>query len=139
MEKKIVRNVVNQEFSFRVTRNGQTAEKITITAESKAAALLRLRSMYPDLRPGSVEDWREEFSLNLQEKTKAAMKYAGITQEELAEKLGTFQQGISRRLKNGKFTLEELEEMAQAMGGHFRAYFVFGDEEEKFDDDAWRF
>lgn len=138
MEKKIVRNVVNQEFSFRVARNGQTAEKITITAESKAAALLRLRSMYPDLRPGSVEDWREEFSLNLQEKAKAAMKFSGITQEELAQKVGTFQQGISRRLKTGKFTLEELEEMAQAMGGHFRAYFVFGDEE-GFDDDAWRF
>lgn len=138
MEKKIVHNVVNQKFSFRVTRNGQTAEKITVTAESKAAALLRLRSMYPDLRPGNVEDWREEFSLNLEEKAKAAMKHSGITQQELAEKLGTFQQAISRRLKNGKFTLEELEKMAQVMGGHFRAYFVFGDEGE-FDDDAWRF
>lgn len=138
MEKKIVRNVVNQEFSFRVARNGQTAEKITITAESKAAALLRLRSMYPDLEPGNVEDWREEFSLNLEEKAKAAMKRSGVTQETLAEKLGTYQQTISRRLKNGKFTLEELEQMAQAMGGHFRAYFVFGDEE-GFDDDAWRF
>lgn len=138
MEQKIVRNVVNQEFSFRVTRNGQPAEKITITAESKAAALLQLRSIYPELRPGNVEDWREEFNLNLQEKAKAAMNYAGVTQEELAEKLGTYQQTISRRLKTGKFTLEELEQMAQAMGGHFRAYFVFGDEE-GFDDDAWRF
>ena len=59
MEKKIVRNVVNQEFSFRVARNDQTAEKITVTAESKAAALLRLRSIYPDLRLDDVEDWRE--------------------------------------------------------------------------------
>ena len=66
------------------------------------------------------------------------MVFSGVTQVELAETLGTFQQTISRRLKNGKFTLEELEQMAQAMGGHFRAYFVFGDEE-GFDDDAWRF
>lgn len=82
-----------------------------------------------------IDRWK---SLDIEEKIRAAMKHTGAMQKQLAERLGIFQQSFSRKLKTRNFTLEELEEMAQEMGGHFRAYFVFGDEED-FDDDAWRF
>lgn len=59
MERKIVHNVVLREFSFRITRNGQTAEEITVTAESQAAAMLKIRSMYPEAKPDEIEEWRE--------------------------------------------------------------------------------
>ena len=37
------------------------------------------------------------------------------------------QQSISNRLKTGKFKQEELEKMAQIMGGEYHSFFEFPD------------
>lgn len=44
---------------------------------------------------------------------------------ELAHKLGTSQQNFSKRLKVGKFTQEELEEIAKALGATYISVFEF--------------
>lgn len=41
--------------------------------------------------------------------------------------MGMSQQNISKRLKVGKFTQEELQEMAQVMGAKYHSYFEFPD------------
>ena len=50
--------------------------------------------------------------ITLQKKVKASCELAGMSLTELAEKLGMSQQNFSKRLKVGKFTQEELEEIA---------------------------
>lgn len=44
---------------------------------------------------------------------------------ELAERLGMSQQNFSKRLKVGKFTQEELEEIAKALGSKYISAFEF--------------
>ena len=44
---------------------------------------------------------------------------------ELAERLGMSQQNFSKRLKVGKFTQEELEEIANALGAKYISVFEF--------------
>lgn len=41
--------------------------------------------------------------------------------------MGMSQQSISNRLKTGKFTKEELEQMADALGCEYVSYFKFPD------------
>ena len=56
-----------------------------------------------------------------------ALSYAGISQAELARRIGTTSQNLHQRVKRNKFTKEELEEIAAALGGTWRAEFVFDD------------
>lgn len=52
---------------------------------------------------------------------------AGITITELGKRLGMSQQSMSNRLKTGKFTQEELEQMGKALGAEYRSGFYFPD------------
>ncbi|MDR3344792.1 MAG: helix-turn-helix domain-containing protein [Oscillospiraceae bacterium] len=56
-----------------------------------------------------------------------ALAYAGISQAELARRLGSSPQTFGYRLKTGKFTHEELEFIAEALGGTYRYEFDFPD------------
>lgn len=61
----------------------------------------------------------------LQQKVKAACDIAGISLTELAAKMDMSQANLSKRLKVGKFTKEELEEMAKCLGCEYISYFEF--------------
>lgn len=50
---------------------------------------------------------------------------AGMTQTELGRRMGMSQQSMSARLKTGKFTQEELEQMARIMDCEYVSYFQF--------------
>ena len=63
--------------------------------------------------------------ITLQKKVKASCELAGMSLTELAEKLGMSQQNFSKRLKVGKFTQEELEEIANALGAKYLSVFEF--------------
>lgn len=65
--------------------------------------------------------------MTLQQKVKAACDVAGMTLTELAEKVGMSQANLSKRLKVGKLTKEELEQMANALGCKYISYFEFED------------
>lgn len=58
---------------------------------------------------------------------KAACDVAGISLTELANRMGLSQSNFSQRLKTGKFTKEELEQMAQCLGCKYVSYFEFED------------
>ena len=68
---------------------------------------------------GSGED------LTLEQKIKASCELVGISVTELANRLGTSQQNLSKRMKVGKFTQEELEEIAEKLGCEYVSSFVF--------------
>lgn len=65
--------------------------------------------------------------MTLQQKVKAACDVAGISLTELGKRIGMSQASISQRLKTGKFTKEELEQMAAALGCEYVSYFEFPD------------
>lgn len=61
----------------------------------------------------------------LQQQVKAACEVSGITLTELGEKMGMSQANFSKRLKVGKFTKEELAQMAKYLDADFHFYFEF--------------
>lgn len=65
--------------------------------------------------------------LSLQYKIKIACDYAGISLTELGARMGMSQASISKRVKTGKFTQEELEEMAKHIGCEYHSSFNFKD------------
>ena len=52
---------------------------------------------------------------------------ANMSMTELGEKMGMSQASISKRIKTGKFTQEELETMASILGAEYRSGFYFPD------------
>lgn len=58
---------------------------------------------------------------------KNALVYAGMTITDLGKKMGITQQAISKRLKTGKFTQDELESIASMIGCKYVSEFVFED------------
>lgn len=65
--------------------------------------------------------------MTIEQKIKMALSYTGISQSELARKLGTTPQNFNQKLKRNSLTKEEMEQIAKALGGSWRAEFVFGD------------
>ena len=65
--------------------------------------------------------------LTLQQKIKIACETSGITMTELGERMGMSQASMSKRVKTGKFTQEELEEMARHLGCEYQSSFIFPD------------
>lgn len=66
-----------------------------------------------------------EQHLTIEQKIKASCELAGISVTELAARLGTSQQNLSKRMKVGKFTQDELEEIARKIGCEYNSSFVF--------------
>lgn len=63
--------------------------------------------------------------MDMTQKIKMAEKYAGISESELARKLGKTPQAFGQRVRTGKFSAPELEDIAKALGGEFVFYFQF--------------
>ena len=61
------------------------------------------------------------------QKIKVACDTAGMSLTELGAKMGMSQASISKRVKTGKFTQEELQEMAVFMGCKYESKFIFPD------------
>ena len=61
------------------------------------------------------------------QKIKMALAYKDMSMAELARRLEIPPQLLNKRLKTGKFTAEELETIAQAMGARYTFGFVFED------------
>ena len=55
------------------------------------------------------------------------LAYAGITNTELADRLGWTRQLLSNRLRTGKFSVEEWEKIAEALGATLHIGFDFPD------------
>lgn len=60
-------------------------------------------------------------------KIRLACTLAGVSVSELARRIQTSPQNLSQRLKVGRFSAEELESIAQALGSEFRLEFIFPD------------
>jgi len=60
-------------------------------------------------------------------KIRAVCGATRISEAELSRRIGTSPQAFSSRMRTAKFTTEELEAMADALGVKYVAYFEFPD------------
>lgn len=65
--------------------------------------------------------------MTIEQKIKMALAYKGMSQAELARKIGTSPSNFNLKLKRNTFTKEDLELIAETLGGSWRAEFVFSD------------
>ena len=56
-----------------------------------------------------------------------AIAYAGMSKADLARKLGWSPQTLSNRINTGKFSVEEWEQIAEAIGAEGHITFTFPD------------
>ena len=66
-----------------------------------------------------------------------ATGYCGVSNSELARRLGWSPQLLNKRLNTGKFTVEEWEKIGEALGATARVRFKFSDGTEIWGGQAW--
>lgn len=65
--------------------------------------------------------------MDITQKIKLALTYAGMSEAELARQLGTKPQALNQRMKNGLFSAAELERIARILGAEYEHNFKFPD------------
>ncbi len=65
--------------------------------------------------------------MTIPQKIKMALAYKNMSESDLARALGTSPQALNQRMKTGKFTSEDLEKIASALGSKFFFGFEFED------------
>lgn len=65
--------------------------------------------------------------MSIEQKLKMALAYSGTSQAELARRIGTTPSNLNQKVKRNTLTNEELVQIARALGGNWRAEFVFDD------------
>lgn len=65
--------------------------------------------------------------MDIPTKIKLAETYAKMSESELARKLGTTSQALGQRIKTGKFSSRDLDNIAAALGAEFVCAFKFPD------------
>ena len=63
--------------------------------------------------------------MDMTRKIKMAEAYSKVSESEIARKLGKSPQAFGQRVKTGKYSFDELEAIAEAMGAKFICYFEF--------------
>lgn len=66
-------------------------------------------------------------SVTIEQKLKMALAYSGISQAELARRIGTTPSNLNQKVRRNTITKEEMEQIAATLGGNWRAEFVFDD------------
>lgn len=65
--------------------------------------------------------------MTIQQKIKVALDVAGMTQAELAAKIGTSPAALSKRIQTGKFSDADFKQIADAIGCCYKSGFYFPD------------
>ena len=68
--------------------------------------------------------------MTIQEEIKVLLVRCGVSEAELARRLGKSPQSFNARMKNQSFTVEDLERIAEALDVSFKRYFILQNGEE---------
>ena len=66
-------------------------------------------------------------NMTITQKIKMALAYRGMSEAELARRVGTSPQAFNQRMKTGKFSSEEMEKIAAALEATYTFGFEFKD------------
>ena len=62
--------------------------------------------------------------MNISEQIKVLCVRCNVSEAELARRLGKSPQSFNSKMKRERFTIDDLEEIADALGGEFVRYFI---------------
>ncbi|MDO4333200.1 MAG: helix-turn-helix transcriptional regulator [Eubacteriales bacterium] len=65
--------------------------------------------------------------MTIAQKLSMALSYKGISQAELARRIGTTPSNLNQKVKRNTLTKEELEQIADILGGTWISEFSFPD------------
>lgn len=65
--------------------------------------------------------------MTITQRINMAIAYKGVTQAEIARKLGLSPSNFGQRIKRGNFSVAELEKIAEALDAEFLCAFRFED------------
>lgn len=65
--------------------------------------------------------------MTIEQKIKMALSFKGVSQSELARKIGTTPQNLSQKIKRNTLTKEDMDKIAEALGGTYFFGFEFPD------------
>ena len=65
--------------------------------------------------------------MTITQKIRMALAYRGMSEAELARRVGTSPQAFNQRMKTGKFSSEEMEKIATALEATYTFGFEFED------------
>ncbi len=65
--------------------------------------------------------------MTIAQKLSMALSYKGISQAELARRIGTTPSNLNQKVKRNTLTKEELEKIAETLGAVWKAEFEFPD------------
>ena len=65
--------------------------------------------------------------MTIEQKINMAIGYKSISRAELARQLGTTPQNFHKKVKRGTFTVDELNQIAEALGAKYNFGFTFPD------------
>lgn len=65
--------------------------------------------------------------ITIQQKIMVALDIADMTQAELAKNMGMSAPALNKRLKTGKFSDEDFQNIAKALGAKYKSGFYFPD------------
>lgn len=65
--------------------------------------------------------------MDITKRIKLAITFAGISEAELARRLGTTPAAFNQRMKRARFTFEDLDKIAIALDAKFACSFTFQD------------
>ena len=71
--------------------------------------------------------FKEAKEMDRAKKIKAAIAYAGLSQTELAARMGISKAGLSNRISADTFREKDMEKVARAAGCEYVSYFQFPD------------
>ena len=63
--------------------------------------------------------------MTISQKIKMALAYKGMSEAELARAVGSSPSAFNQRMKTGKFSSEEMEKIADALGATYSYGFKF--------------
>lgn len=99
------------------------------TKNDESICFLRLENVYIMIynKVNLINDKEVINILNIQQKIEMACTVAGISKTELGKRIGLSQSAFSQRLKTGKFSDEDFENIAKAIGAKYYSGFEFPD------------
>ncbi len=65
--------------------------------------------------------------MTIEQKIKMATAWAGISQAQLARRIGTTPSNLNQKIKRNTLTMEDMEEIARALGCEWEAHFRLPD------------
>ena len=84
-------------------------------------------SGFLDRHKENLYNFPEVVAVNITQKIKMALAYKGMSEAELARSMGTSPSAFNQRMKTGKFSSEDMDRIADALGGKYFLGFEFPD------------